>query len=128
MSKCHIVRNHMSRLNFCVQQNQGRRFGTSKIHLSPPKVYAAVSSKAAVLLMLILYLLLLPLWGFVFVPCFVVQYFVSSLFCKERDGIFTFIVSMISCDCYCFVAVPHVAMCWSVVLIVIFSDQTRLIF
>ena len=32
------------------QQNLGRRFGTSKMHLSPPVAYAAVRSKAVVLL------------------------------------------------------------------------------
>ena len=34
------------------QQNLGRRFGTSKMHLSPPVAKAAVRSKAAVLLFL----------------------------------------------------------------------------
>ena len=52
---------------------------------------------------------------------------VLSTFAK-RDGIFTFIVFLISCDCYCFVALPHGAMCWSAVLIVIFSDYTRFTF
>ena len=34
------------------QQNLGRRFGTSKMHLSPPVAWAAVRSKAVVLLLL----------------------------------------------------------------------------
>ena len=38
------------------QQNLGRRFGTSKMHLSPPPVVlAADRSKAVVLLLLIRY-------------------------------------------------------------------------
>ena len=44
------------------QQNLGRRFGTSKMHLSPPVAKAAVHSKAVVLLLLTFCLLLLPLW------------------------------------------------------------------
>ena len=35
------------------QQNLGRRFGTSKMHLSPLEAKAAVRSKAVVLLFLI---------------------------------------------------------------------------
>ena len=35
------------------QQNLGRRFGTSKMHLSPSLALAAVRSKAVVLLLLI---------------------------------------------------------------------------
>ena len=35
------------------QQNLGRRFGTSKMHLSPPVAWAAVPSKAVVLLFLL---------------------------------------------------------------------------
>ena len=61
------------------QQNLGRRFGTSKMHLSPPVAYAAVRSKAVVLLLLTFCLLLLPLWGSVIVLCFVVRYFMSIL-------------------------------------------------
>ena len=52
---------------------------------------------------------------------------VHSTFAK-RDGIFAFIAFLISCDCYCFVALPHGAMCSSAVMIVIFSDHTRLFF
>ena len=60
-------------------QNLGRRFGTSKMHLSPPMAYAAVRSKAVVLLLLTFCLLLLPLWESVIVLCFVVRYFMSIL-------------------------------------------------
>ena len=57
----------------------GRRFGTSKMHLSPPVAWAAVPSKAVVLLLLTFCLLLLPLWESVIVLCFVVCYFMSIL-------------------------------------------------
>ena len=61
------------------QQNLGRRFGTSKMHLSPPVAWAAVRSKEVVLLLLTFCLLLLPLWESVIVLCFVVRYFMSIL-------------------------------------------------
>ena len=61
------------------QQNLGRRFGTSKMHLRPPVAEAAVRSKAVDLLLLTFCLLLLPLWESVIVLCFVVQYFMSIL-------------------------------------------------
>ena len=62
------------------QQNLGRRFGTSKMHLSPAVAWAAVRSKAVVLLLLLTFcLLLLPLWESVIVLCFVVRYFMSIL-------------------------------------------------
>ena len=61
------------------QQNLGRRFGTSKMHLSPPMAQAAVRSKAIVLLLLTFCLLLLPLWESVTVLCFVVPSFMSIL-------------------------------------------------
>ena len=61
------------------QQNLGRRFGTSKMHVSPHVALAAVRSKVVVLLLLTCFLLLLPLWESVIVLCFVVCYFVSIL-------------------------------------------------
>ena len=63
------------------QQNLGQRFGTSKMHLSPPPpvAWAAVRSKAVVLLLLTFCLLLHPLWESVIVLCFVVRYFMSIL-------------------------------------------------
>ena len=61
------------------QQNLGQRFGTSKMHLSPPVTWAAVPSKAVVLLLLTFCLLLLPLWESVIVLCFVVRYVMSIL-------------------------------------------------
>ena len=62
-----------------MQQNLGRRFGTCKMHLIPPVAWAAVRSKAVVLLLLTFCLLLLPLWESVNVLCFVVCYFMSIL-------------------------------------------------
>ena len=61
------------------QQNLGRIFGTSKMHLSPLVAKAAVRSKVVVLLLLTFCLLLLPLWESVIVLCFVVRYFMSIL-------------------------------------------------
>ena len=51
-----MVRNHPCELNIFVLQlqlNLGRRFGTSKMQLSPLVVLVAVRSKAVVLLLLI---------------------------------------------------------------------------
>ena len=61
------------------QQNLGRRFGASKMHLSPPVAWAAVRSKAVVLLLLTFCLLLLPLWESVIVLCIVVRCFMFIL-------------------------------------------------
>ena len=49
------------------------------MHLSPPVAWAAVRSKAVVLLVLTFRLLLLPLWESVIVLSFVVRYFMSIL-------------------------------------------------
>ena len=47
------------------------------MYLSPTHVaYAAIRSKTLVLLLLIHCLFLLSLYGFLFSPCFVIQYFV----------------------------------------------------
>ena len=52
---------------FHPQQNLGRRFGTSKMHLSPSVAEAAVRSEAVFLLLSIYCLLYFPL--FVWVLC-----------------------------------------------------------
>ena len=49
------------------------------MHLDPPVAWAAVRSKAVVLLLLTFCLLLLPLWESVIVLCIVVRYFMSIL-------------------------------------------------
>ena len=46
--------------------------------------------------------------------------FVSFLFCnhldgEERSGCFALLVFLVSCDCYCSVAIPHGAVGWSAV-------------
>ena len=64
---------------FQQQQNLGRRFGASKMHLSLRVTWADVRSKAVVLLLLIFCLLLLPLWESVIVLCFVVRYLMSII-------------------------------------------------
>ena len=51
-------------------------FATTRTHSSQ---YLYVRSKAAVLLLLTICLLLLPLWESVIVLCFVVRYFMSIL-------------------------------------------------
>ena len=61
------------------QKNLGRRFSTSKMHLSPPWLRLLVCSKAVILLLLSFCLLLLPLWESVIVLCFVVSYLMSIL-------------------------------------------------
>ena len=64
------------------QQNLGRRFGTSKMHLSPPpprwlRLLSVLSRWFCCFLAFCL--LLLPLWESVIVLCFVVRNFMSIL-------------------------------------------------
>ena len=66
-------------LQYVQQQNLGRRFGTSKMHLNPQMALAAVRSKMVVLLLVIRCLLLLPLCDSVINLCFVVRYVLSIL-------------------------------------------------
>ena len=52
--------------------------------------------------------------------CFLIQYFMSFKFYNHLDGeeiagCFTLIVSKMSCDCKCSMALPHGAMGWSAV-------------
>ena len=74
----HDVRRPPCELNNFVlqqQQNPGRRFGTSKMHLDLLVAYAAVRSKGVVLLLLTV----APFGGVLIVVCFVVHYFISIL-------------------------------------------------
>ena len=53
-----------------------------------------------------------------FGPCFVVWCFVSFLFCvrlggEERAGCFALVVFLVSCGCWCSVALTHSAVSWS---------------
>ena len=59
--------------------NLGQRFGISKMNFSPEVAYAAVRSKAVVLLLMICCLLILSLWNSVIVICFVARYLMSIL-------------------------------------------------
>ena len=97
-------------------QNLGRRFGTSKMHLSLPQWLMLLSVlRVVVQLMLTFCLLLLLLWESVIVLCFVVRCFVSSLVLRSSwwgkgggAGCFAWFVFLVSRDgC---VALPRGAM------------------
>ena len=60
-------------------KGRGARVWCRWVHLGPPVAWAAVRSRAVVLLLLTFCLLLLPLWGSVVVLCFVVRCFMSVL-------------------------------------------------
>ena len=88
------------------------------MHLAPTVAKAAVRSMMVVLLLLIHWLLLLPL--FVGVLYFVLVLLFSTLFCNhldgdERAGCFTLIVFLVSFDYYCSEALPRLAVGWSAV-------------
>ena len=58
---------------------------------------------------------------------------VISIFCQhldeeENDSCFALIVIKMSCDCKCFVALPHHVVGWSAVVIAVFPVYTRLCF
>ena len=78
------------RIFLCIlqQKNLGRKFGASKLHLSPPPpplvALTAVRSKAAVLLLLIYCFMYLPLFvGFCVGHCFGMHYFMSFLILQQ---------------------------------------------
>ena len=61
--------------------------------------WAAVRSKASVLLLMAFCLLLLPLWESVIVLCFSIRYFMSNhLDWEERAGCFVWFVFLMSRD------------------------------
>ena len=74
------------------------------MHLSSPVAWAAVRSKAVVLLLLTFCLLLLPLWEHLIVLCFVVRYFMSILVLQSSwwggggAGCFAWFVFLVSRD------------------------------
>ena len=79
-------------LKTCSKSRIWRKFGTSKMHLSPPPppppppprwLRLLSVLKAGVLLLLTCCLLLLPLWNYGIVLCFVVGYFMSILVLKS---------------------------------------------
>ena len=110
------------------QQNLGRRFGTSKMHLSFQVALAAAPSKAKVLLLLIRCLLLLPLWDSVIVLCFVALLFVHSCFAIISIGKRE-LVALLCLSSLClvivvwlFLTMPRVDLQY---VIVIFPDHTH---
>ena len=86
-----------------------------------PVAKAAVCSKAVFVVELLFVDTPIVCWGSEFGLCFtVIQYFVSVLFCNHLDGeeipgCFAIIVSLMSCDSQCSVALPHGAVGWSAV-------------
>ena len=112
----------------------GKRFGTSKMHLSPPVAYAAVRSKAVVLLLLTFCLLLLPLWESVIgsMFCCTLLYVHSSIIIilvgkRERE-----LVALLNLSSWCLVLVEQlfllVPRCFLRFVIVVFPDHTHLLF
>ena len=89
------------------------------MHLSPPPLvaYAAVRSKAVVLLLLIYCFMYLPLFvGVCVCLCFGMHYFMSFLVLQEETaGCFDFIGFWMSYYCKCHAALPHGAVVWSAV-------------
>ena len=61
-------------------------------------------------LLLIRCRLLLPLWGSVFVPCFVVQCYVAIVLMGKRE-----LVVLLCLSSWCLVALPHGVVGWSAV-------------
>ena len=81
-----------------------------------------VHSMAVVLLVLIFGLLLFPLWGLCMFLVFFVQSLCvfssfASILIGKREGAdcFTLNVSLVSCNCYSYVALPHSAVSWGAV-------------
>ena len=93
------------------------------MHLSRPVVYAAVRSKAVVLLLVIYCLMYFPL--FVGVLCLSLFWYAlicvhssfAIIYLEEEDleiaGCFAIIVLQMYCCCKCSVALPRGAMGWS---------------
>ena len=113
------------------RRNLGRGFGAGGVHLSPLVAWAAVRSKAVVLLLLTFCLLLLPLWESVVVLCFVVRCFVSILVLWSSwwGG---WLVALLGLSSWClmrvgrlFLAVPRGCLRF---VIVVFPDHAHLLF
>ena len=88
---------------FCTSAaaESGARVGAGGVHLGPPVAWAAVRSRAVVLLLLTFCLLLLPLWESVVVLCVVVRCFVSVLVLRSSwwgggAGCFAWFVFLVS--------------------------------
>ena len=102
------------------------------MHLSPPVAWAAVRSKAVVLLLLTFCLLLLPLWGSVIVLCFCctllyVHSSIAIILMGKRE-----LIALLNLSSWClvmvellFLAVPRGCLQF---VIVVFPDHTHLLF
>ena len=103
--------------------------GKQCLPLSPPVAWAAVCSKAVVLLLLTFCLLLLPLWESVVVLCFVVRYFMSIaiILMGKRE-----LIALLNLSSWCLVMVERLflAVPWGCLqfVIVVFPDHTHLLF
>ena len=114
------------------QQNLGRRFGTSKMHLSPPTALAAVRSKAVVLLLLTFCLLLLSFVG----VCNCSMFCCTLLYVHSSIAIILMgkreLIALLNLSSWClvmvewlFLAVPQGCLQF---VIVVFPDHTHLLF
>ena len=134
MIRCKVRNRPWERNLFVLQkqQNQGRRFGTSKVHWSPPPpvTLATVRSKAVVLLLIRCWLLLL-LWDSVIVLCLAVCYIVSILVLRSslwgrESWLLCFVclpgVLWLVCD---FLSIPWVCL---QIVIVVFPNHTHFLF
>ena len=101
------------------------------MHLSPAVAWAAVFSKAVVLLLLTFCLLLLPLWESVIVLCFCTLLYVHSsiaiILMGKRE-----LVAVLNLSSWCLVMVERLflAVSWGCLrfVIVVFPDHTHLLF
>ena len=112
---------------FQQQQNLGRRFGTSKMHLSPPVAQAAVPSKAVVLLLLTFCLFVTPIVGVCNCSMFCCTLLIAIILVGKRE-----LVALLNLSSWClvmveplFLAVPRGCLRF---VIVVFSDHTHLLF
>ena len=97
------------------------------MHLSPPAAWAAVPSKAVVLLLLTFCLLLLPLWESVIVLCFVVRYFMSILVLQSSLWGEGGLVAFLNLSSWCLVVVGRLflALLRGCLRVVVFPGHTR---
>ena len=110
-------------LYFNNSKNLGQRFGASGVHLGLPVAWAAVRSKAVVLILLSFCLLL-----------HLVTYTISSFNQSSREesnDCFAQIVFLLSCSCLCSLSLPCGAKDWSVFVVFVtdeFPGHTHMFF
>ena len=123
---------------FYQQQNLGRRFSTSKIHLTPPPTSCLGCSPfydGDSVVVGLLFIVVPILGGFVFVPCFVMHYFVFSSFAiilmGKRDLVVLFYLSFCCLvtiiALWLFLMVPWVGLQYLIVVHV-FPGHTHFLF